>query len=123
MRWSREWREQVDCPESPTHKIFYIGRSILNIVGLTAIVSSAGSSASSSASSASSSALSLLSPVGLGVGGVFVAAALILLLAYFDILTATDDADASLRRTLIATIIPLAAAFAAVIAFHTLMVL
>lgn len=122
MGWSREWRGQPPL-RLPVHKVFYIGRSIVITVGLTAIVSSAGSSASSSASSASSSVLSLLSPVGLGVGGVFVAAALILLLAYFDILNATDDADASLLQTLIATTIPLAAAFAAVIIFHTLRVL
>lgn len=99
-------------------------------MGLTAIVSSAASSASSaassasassaSASSASTSVASLVSPVGMGVGGVFLAAALILLLAYFDVFTATDDPNDAVRTTLVASIVPLSIAFAGVVVFQTL---
>lgn len=97
----------------------------MNRMGLTAIVSSAASAASSSASSASSasastSVASLVSPVGMGVGGVFVAASLILLLAYFDVFAATDDPDDAVRTTLVASIVPLAIAFAGVVVFQAL---
>lgn len=85
-------------------------------MGLTAIVSS---SASASSSSASVSVASLTSPVGLGVGGIFVAAALILLLSYFDMLEAADDANESIRMTLVASIVPLTIAFAGVVTFQT----
>lgn len=102
-------------------------------MGLTAIVSSAASATSSAASSAAGSAssvstssasasatsiASLLSPVGMGIGGVFVAAALIVLLAYFDILDAADGNE-TVRRTLVASIIPLALAFTGVVAFQS----
>lgn len=95
-------------------------------MGLTAIVSSAASSASSASSTASSAAsasmsvASLTLPVGLGIGGVFVTAAVILLLAYFDVLNATEDADESIRMTLVASIVPLAIVFVGVVVFRTL---
>lgn len=98
-------------------------------MGLTAIVSSAASSASSassaassasSAASASTSVASLVSPVGMGVGSVVVAAALILLLGYYDVLDASGDADDGMRMTLVASIVPLAMAFAGVVLFQAL---
>lgn len=90
-------------------------------MGLTAIVSSAASSTSSaSATSASMSVASLTLPVGLGIGGVFVTAAVILLLAYFDVLNATEDADESIRMTLVASIVPLAIVFVSVVVFRTM---
>lgn len=99
-------------------------------MGLTAIVSSAASAASSassssasSAASASTSVASLTSPVGLGIGGVFVAAALIVLLAYFDVVDATEEADTSVRTTVVAAFVPLVIAFVGVVAFHTLAIL
>jgi hypothetical protein len=85
-------------------------------MGLTAIVSSAASASSASASSASATVASLTSPVGLGVCGVFVAAAPILLLSHYDVL---DAADESIRMTLVASIVPLAIAFAGVVLFQT----
>lgn len=92
-------------------------------MGLTAMVSSSASSASSSASTAASSVISLTSPVDVGIGGVFVAVALIALLAYYDVFNARVEIDETVRRTLLATIIPLAVAFGGVITFHTLAVL
>lgn len=94
-------------------------------MGLTAIVSSAASSTSSASSAASAtsesmSVASLTLPVGLGIGGVFVTAAVILLLAYFDVLNATEDADESIRTTLLASIIPLAIVFVGVLVFRTI---
>lgn len=97
-------------------------------MGLTAIVSSAASSTSSASSAASSttaasastSVVSLTVPVGLGIGGVFVTAAVILLLAYFDVFTATEDADESIRSTLIASVVPLALVFVGVVVFRTI---
>lgn len=89
-------------------------------MGLSAIVSSSASSASSA------SVTSLLSPVGIGVGGVFVAIALVLLLAYYDVLGASEADNAThaeLRRTLVVTIIPLLFAFGGVVLFKTLQLL
>lgn len=53
----------------------------------------------------------------MGIGGVFVAAALIVLLAYFDVLDAAGGNE-TVRQTLMASIIPLALAFAGVVAFQ-----
>lgn len=88
-------------------------------MGLTAIISSA---ASSSSAGVSASVTSLLSPVGAGIGGIFVAAALIYLLAYLDLLDAVD-ADARMRGALVATIIPLFIVFVGIVAYRTLALL
>jgi hypothetical protein len=66
------------------------------------------------------SVASLLTPVGLGVGGAFVAAALLVLLAYFDVFSATEEADETVRLTLIATIIPLTVTFIGILTFRSL---
>lgn len=109
-------------------------------MGLVAIVSSAVSSATAGVSSSASasagagagaggsassaaSAISLLSPVGLGVGGVFVAASLIFLLAYLDLYDASESNDPQLRTTLAVTIIPLLLTFGAIVLFKSLQVI
>lgn len=91
-------------------------------MGLTAGASSAGA-ASSSAAGASLSATSLLSPVGVGVGGVVVAAALVCLLAYYDIASAAERDYDAVRKVVPAAIGPLLATFAAIVAFESLTVL
>lgn len=83
-------------------------------MGLTAIVSS------SSASAGSASATSLMSAVGLGVGGVFVAAALIVLLAYLDLVDASERLSEHSRTMLVATILPLGLTFSAIVLFQSL---
>lgn len=90
-------------------------------MGLTAIVSSAASSSSAGAG-VSASATSLLSPVGAGVGGIFVAAALIYLLAYLDLLDAVD-VDPPVRTAIVSAIIPLFVVFAGIVTFRTLALL
>jgi len=85
-------------------------------MGLTASVSS-------SAAASSSAATSLLSPVGAGVGGIFVAAALILLLAYFDLLGAADGDYARVRTMVIGAIAPLLVTFGAIVLFQSMSVL
>lgn len=92
-------------------------------MGLTAIVSSSASSASSSSAAASASVTSMLSPVGAGVGGIFVAATLIWLLAYLDLLDASDLQSDRLRQTLAATIVPLFVVFVGIVAFQTMTIL
>lgn len=85
-------------------------------MGLTASVSS-------SASVSASAATSLLSPVGAGVGGIFVAAALILLLAYFDLLGAADGDFSRVRTMVLGVIAPLIVTFGAIVAFQSMTVL
>lgn len=80
-------------------------------MGLTAITSSAASAA-----------ISLLSPVGLGVGGVFIAAALVLLLSSYDLLDAAESDHAGVRTTMLATIVPLVVTFGAIVLFKSLQV-
>lgn len=94
-------------------------------MGLTAIVSAGAAGASSAGAAGTSAATSLMSPVGLSVGGVFVAAALVLSLAYYDMLGTIDiDAESgSVRSNVLAVITPLAATFTAVLLFQTLQVL
>lgn len=90
-------------------------------MGLTAIISSAASSSSAGAG-VSASVTSMLSPVGAGIGGIFVAAALIYLLAYLDLLDAVDS-DTRIRGALIATIIPLFIVFMGIVGYRTLALL
>lgn len=98
-------------------------------MGLVAIISStvssatAGVSSSASASAsagASASALSLLSPLGMGIGSIFVATALIFLLAYLDLLSASAADDPQLRTTLVITILPLLVTFGGIVLFKSL---
>lgn len=89
-------------------------------MGLTAIISSSASS--SSATSLSSAATSLTSPVGMGVGGVFVAALLVGLLAYLDVFDASAVANSRVRTMLVAIIAPLAMTFGAIVVFKSLQV-
>lgn len=86
-------------------------------MGLTAIVSSSASS-----TSASTSATSLLSPVGAGVGGIFVFAALILALAYFDVFDAADRLPDQARQTVLPVITALSFVATAIVTFHSLQV-
>lgn len=90
-------------------------------MGLTAIISSSASSSSAGAG-VSASVTSMLSPVGAGVGGIFVAAALIYLLAYLDLLDAVE-VETSIRGALVAAIIPLFIVFAGIVAFRTMALL
>jgi len=83
-------------------------------MGLTAIVSSA--------SAGVSSATSLLSPVGAGVGGIFVAAALVGLLAYLDLFDASEHEKGDVRSMLIATTVPLLLTFSGIVLFQSLAV-
>lgn len=85
-------------------------------MGLTAIISSSAGSASS----ASAGVTSLITEVGLGIGGVFVAAALVILLAYLDLFNASDIEDEAAFRTIVATVVPLFVAFAGTILFKAL---
>jgi hypothetical protein len=87
-------------------------------MGATAVVSSSASSASSSAAGVSATVTSLLSPVGMGIGGIAVAVALVYLLARLDVVSAKNDVDEDARRMLVATVIPLALTFAGIVAFN-----
>jgi hypothetical protein len=87
-------------------------------MGTTAVVSSSASSATSSAAGVSATVTSLLSPVGMGVGGVAVALALVYLLARLDVLSAKENVDGRVRNMLVATIVPLALTFAGIVAFN-----
>lgn len=73
-------------------------------------------------SSASSTAISLLSPVGVGVGGMFVSAALVVLLGYLDLFDASGRESQRMRQTLVATIVPLAVVFTGVVVYQSLQV-
>lgn len=80
-------------------------------MGLIAIVSSATSS------------LSLTSPIGAGIGSVFVVVALLALLAYQNILEIETKHDARVRSMLYAVAAPLGVAFAGIVLFQSLQVI
>lgn len=68
-------------------------------------------------------ATSTLTGTGAAVGGVFVAAALILLLATYNLYDVSDRADDRVRSLLLTGIVPLAIVFAAIVAFQSLAVI
>ena len=83
-------------------------------MGITAVVHSGSSSVAS---------LSLLSQVGLGVGGIFVTTLLVYLLAYLKIIEASSRSKQYLRQLLVGTSVPLLVAFAGIIAFESLSII
>ncbi len=100
---------------------YLFSRFSSNAVVSSSVSAGASSSTSAGASaSASASAISLLSPIGLGVGGIFVAATLIFLLAYFDLFDTADITNPQLRTTLLVTIVPLLLTFAGIVLFQSL---
>lgn len=82
-------------------------------MGLTAISSVSGST----------SVTSLFSPVGFGVGGIFAVMALVALLVSLNLLDASEREAPNLKRTLIATIVPLFFTFAGIVLFKSLLVI
>jgi fumarate reductase subunit D len=58
----------------------------------------------------------------MGVGGVFVAALLVGLLAYLDVFDASDVVRPRVRAMLVATIAPLLLTFGAIVLFKSLQV-
>lgn len=83
-------------------------------MGLTAAVTSGTPSASS---------LSLISTVGVGAGGIFVTALLVYLLAYLNVVEASERNRQHLQSLLVVASIPLAFVFVSVVAFKTLTIL
>jgi len=80
-------------------------------MGLTAVVSPSGSSGGP---------LSLLSALGVGAGSVFVIAILVYLLAYLNVIEASERNRQRLRWLLVSVSIPLVFAFAGVVLFESL---
>jgi hypothetical protein len=58
----------------------------------------------------------------MGVGGVFVAATLILLLSYYDLLDASERDARRVQRALVATIVPLGLTFGATVLYKSIQV-
>ena len=93
------------------------------IIWALSYISEMGSIAGVSGSGAGVSATSLLTPVGLGVGGIFVAGTLVLLLAYLDILDTSERDDRDVRIILLAGASPLSITFAAIVVFESIRIL
>lgn len=83
-------------------------------MGLTAAV---GSNAPSVGS------LSLYSAIGIGIGGIFVTALVAYLLAYLEVVKASEREMRRLRVLLVATSVPLEFVFIGIITFQSLSVL
>jgi hypothetical protein len=64
-----------------------------------------------------------MSAVGLGAGGIFVAAALVLLLAYLDVFDASGKENERVRTMLVATILPLGITFSGAVIFQSMQAL
>lgn len=82
-------------------------------MSLTAIVSS----------NAPADSLSLLSTQGVGIGGIFVTALLAYLLAYLNVVEASERNRQGLRSLLVAAIVPLALVFAGIVTFESLTII
>ena len=83
-------------------------------MGLTAVVSS---------NAQASGTLSLLSSLGVGLGGILVTALLIYLLGYLNVVEASVVSRRQLRSLLVVAVIPLAIVFAAIILFQSLAII
>lgn len=80
----------------------------------------------SAISSSTGSGLGPYLSVGLGIGSLFLAVALVYLLAYLNLLAATEldpVVKRYVRRTVVALIVPLLVAFAGIVLLKSLMVL
>lgn len=82
-------------------------------MGLTSVVSSASSASS----------LSLLSGLGVGAAGIFVTVALVYLLAYLNIVEASERNRKHLRSLLVVVSVPLTFAFAGMILYESLSII
>jgi hypothetical protein len=58
-----------------------------------------------------------------GIGGIFVAVTLIAVLAYLDLFDASELYNGQIRTMLIATVLPLALTFGAIVLFESLAVI
>lgn len=89
---------------------------------MAAATSIAGASSSAgAASSAGAGVASLFTATGVGVGGIFVAAALVLVLAYLNLVNESNRDH--LRTLATAAAVPLFVTFLAIVAFEALVVL
>lgn len=70
------------------------------------------------ASAGVSAAISLFSPVGLGVGGIFVPLDLVALPAHYNTFEAAILERTEVNRTLVSTIVPLAFTFGGIVLFQ-----
>jgi hypothetical protein len=59
----------------------------------------------------------------MGIGGIFVAVTLIAVLAYLDLFDASELYNGQIRTMLIATVLPLALTFGAIVLFESLAVI
>lgn len=83
----------------------------------------AGAGSSAGAGAGAGAATSLLTAIGVGVGGIFVAIALILLLAYLNLLDASERDVEHLQTFATAAVVPLFVTFVAIVVFEALAVL
>lgn len=79
--------------------------------------------ASISATPATGGSVSLFATVGVGVGGIFVTALLVYLLAYLNVLNASERNRERLQSLLVAAILPLTFVFFAFVLYQSLAVL
>lgn len=68
-------------------------------------------------------ATSLFSPVGAGVGSIFVAGCLVLLVAYYNLVETTHDDQEHVRTMLIALLGPLLLTFTGIVLFESFQVI
>lgn len=61
--------------------------------------------------------------LGLGIGGLFVAVALVAVIVYLDLLDASSVEDDDLRRLLVATVIPLLVTFVFIVLYQSAAIL
>lgn len=79
-----------------------------------------------SSSTSAAGGFDLYTSIGLGVGGIFVAVALVYLLAYLDLLDALrtdDEAIGDLKMALVAAAIPLFVTFGGIVLYRSLVVI
>lgn len=90
-------------------------------MGATVVVANAaGSAAGAGAGAGVAAATSMFVTVGVGVGGSLIAVLLVVALGYLNVLDGVTPESRQVRRMLVATTVPLAITFAAVIALQSM---
>ena len=91
--------------------VFSLRTPTFELMGLAAVVSSTSDGASA--------AITPTVSVGLATGGVFVAATLVVVLGYLNLLEASDLENEGLHRLLIATAVPLILTFVVIVLYES----
>jgi hypothetical protein len=91
-------------------------------MGLVTALSITASGTSVEFAAGEGGATTLLTPTGMGIGGLIIAIALVFLLGYLNVISARENVDARLRHVVISVAIPLLATFGGIVVYESIQI-